>query len=179
MTTSEMPIPIKSIHLEFVLSEEEFFQGQRVFCSSLGSRWVRFNYKGMIPVGVFLMLEGTLLFYLHVPWFFSTFVAVFGLYLLLRRLVLWPWKMRREFKKYPDHDAARTFEIDENGVSAKTPLGSGTLLWARLSKFAETEQAFFLLAPPRFLYTIPKRAVPPELLGFLSNLLSQKLTRVR
>jgi len=114
-----------------------------------------------------------------VEWFIGSFVAAFGFYLLLKRLVLWPWKMSREFKKYPDHDAVRTFEIDENGVSARTSLGSGTLLWARLSKFAETERAFFLLAPPRFLHTIPKRAVPPELLGFLTNLLSQKLTRVR
>ena len=179
MMPPEMQIPIKSIHLEFVLSKGEFFEGQRIFCSSLGSRWVRFNYKGMIPVGFFLMLEGALLFFLHVEWFIGSFVAAFGFYLLLKRLVLWPWKMSREFKKYPDHDAVRTFEIDENGVSARTSLGSGTLLWARLSKFAETERAFFLLAPPRFLHTIPKRVVPPELLGFLTNLLSQKLTRVR
>jgi YcxB-like protein len=179
MTTSETQIPINPIHFEFVLSREEFFEGQRIFCSSLGSRWVRFNYKGMIPVGLFLILEAALLFFLHVEWFIGAFVGAFGIYLVLKRLVLWPWKMSREFKKYPDHDAVRTFEIDENGVSAKTPLGSGTLLWARLSKFAETERAFFLLAPPRFLHTIPKRAVPPELLGLLSNLLSEKLTRVQ
>ncbi|MGB6260167.1 MAG: YcxB family protein [Candidatus Sulfotelmatobacter sp.] len=179
MTPPEMQSPGKSIHLEFVLSKEEFFEGQKIFCSSLGTRWVRFNYKGIIPVGVFLIVEGAILLLLHVRWFVGTLVAAFGLYLLLKRLVLWPWKMRREFEKYPDHEAVRTFEIDENGVTAATPLGSGAMLWARFSKFAETERGFFVLAPPRFLYTIPKRAVPPELLGFLSSLLSQRLTRVR
>jgi hypothetical protein len=179
MTPPEMQIPGKSIHIEFVLSKEEFFEGQKIFCSSLGTRWVRFNYKGMIPVGAFLMIEGALLFFLRVQWFVASFVAAFGLYLLLKRLLLWPWKISREFDKYPDHNAARTFEIDENGVTAATPLGSGAMLWARFSKFAETERGFFLLAPPRFLYTIPKRAVPPDLLGSLTNLLSQKLTRVR
>ena len=179
MTPPEMQIPGKSIHIEFVLSKEEFFEGQKIFCPSLGTRWVRFNYKGMIPVGAFLMIEGALLFFLRVQWFVASFVAAFGLYLLLKRLLLWPWKISREFDKYPDHNAARTFEIDENGVTAATPLGSGAMLWARFSKFAETERGFFLLAPPRFLYTIPKRAVPPDLLGPLTNLLSQKLTRVR
>jgi hypothetical protein len=179
MNPTRTQIPGKPIHLEFVLSKEEFFEGQRMFCSLLGSRWTRLNYKGMIPVGVLLIVEGAVLPLLHVKWLVGTFVAAFGLYLLLKRLVLWPWKMGREFDKYPDHDAARTFEIDENGVTAATPLGSGAMLWARFSKFAETERGFFLLAPPRFLYTIPKRAVPPELLGFLSSLLSQRLTRVR
>jgi YcxB-like protein len=177
--TPEMQTPNKSIHLEFVLSKEEFSEGQRVFCSSFGSRWVRFNYKGMIPVGVFLMIEGVLLIFLRVVWLVNAFVAAFGLYLVFKRLVLWPWKMSREFKKYPDHNATRILEIDENGVSAKTSLGSGTMLWARFSKFAETERAFFLFAPPRFLHTIPKRAVPPELLVSLGDLLSQKLTKVQ
>ena len=178
MTQSEMQVPSKSIHFEFVLSKEEFFEGKRVFCSLLGSRWARFNYKGMIPVGAFLIAEGALLLFLKLEWFVGVFVITFGLYLVLKRLVLWPWKMSREFKKYPDHEATRTFEIDESGVSAKTSLGSGTMLWARFSKFAETESGYFLFAPPRFLHTIPKRAVPPDLRVSLSNLLSEKLTRV-
>jgi hypothetical protein len=178
MTEPEIHGPDKSIHLEFVLSKEEFFEGQRVFCSRFGSRWARFNYKGMIPVGAFLMAEGALLLFLKLEWFVGVFVITFGLYLVLKRLVLWPWKMSREFKKYPDHEGTRTFEIDESGVSAKTSLGSGTMLWARFSKFAETESGYFLFAPPRFLHTIPKRAVRSDLRVSLSNLLSEKLTRV-
>ncbi|HEY6337562.1 MAG TPA: YcxB family protein [Candidatus Sulfotelmatobacter sp.] len=167
------------IRLEFVLSKEEFLDGQRTFCSSLGSRCVRLNYKAMMPIGILLILEGCVLFYVHVEKPLQILVALLGFYFIVNRLLLWPRRITREFKKYPDHDSLRTFDLDNSSLRARTSLASGEMLWTRFSKFTETDKSFLLLAPPRFLYTLPKRAVPPELLEPLRSLLSQKMTRVR
>jgi hypothetical protein len=53
------------------------------------------------------------------------------------------------------------------------------MLWARFTNFTETEKTFSLFAQPRFMYAIPKRAVPPATLEFLRNLLSQKITKMQ
>lgn len=179
MTQPDAQVESNPIHLEFVLSKEEFLASQKFFCSSLASRWTRFNYKGMVPVGIFLMLEAGALFYFHVETFLQVLVAFYGLYLVLNRLLLWPWRRAREFKKYPDHGSLRTFDIEAGGIRVKTRFGSAEMLWARFSKFAETDESFLLFAAPRFLYTLPKRAMPPELLEPLRALLAQNITQPR
>jgi hypothetical protein len=139
---------------------------------------MRLNYKAMIPLGVLLIVEGVVLLLLGVERPFQIFIAALGLYFLLNRFLLWPWRMAKEFKKYPEHDSLRIFDIDENCFKAKTSHGSGELLWERFSKFTETDKSFLLLAPPRFVHTLPKRAVPAELLEPLRTLLSRKLTKI-
>ena len=49
------------------------------------------------------------------------------------------------------------------------------MVWSRFTKFSETETIFVLFAPPRFLFTIPKRAIPAEKIGELRSMLVQKL----
>ena len=167
------------IHLEFVLAQEEFMESQRIFCSRLGSRWIRFNYKAMIPLGIVLMIEAVALFFLGVNRPLQIIIAILGLYFVLNKFVLWPRKIAREFRKYPENDSLRVVDLGEDGLSTRTPFGSGTMLWARFASFTETERSFNLFAQPRFMYTIPKRAVPPATLGFLRSLLSQKIAKMQ
>jgi len=153
-------------------------EGQRTFCSLLGSRWVRFNYKGMIPIGVLLIIEAIIVLSWGSSNVLGVSVLALGAYFVAQRLVLWPRKMRREFDQYPDHDSTRTLQLDQAGIVATTSHGSGTMLWSRFSKFAETDRVVVLLAPPRFLYTIPKRSVPPEKLDQLKAFLNQRLIKI-
>jgi YcxB-like protein len=163
------------MNFEYTLSPEEFLEGQRVFCDSLTRGWTRLNYKAMIPVGVLLLAEGAA----AIAWKWDKTAQILlpalGAYQLLNRFILWPRKIRREYKQYPDHFASRSVEFDENGVVAKTSHGRGDMVWARFSKFVETDRVFVLLAPSRFLYTLPKRVIPPETMDEFRNLLSRKL----
>jgi YcxB-like protein len=163
------------MRLEYVLAPEEFLEGQRVFCSSLGSRWVRFNFKGLIPIGVLLMVEGVVAIIFKVDLFAEILLPVLGAYFIFSRLVLWPRKVRREYDQYPDHAGGRSVQFDEDGVATNTSHGSGNMVWSRFTKFSETETIFVLFAPPRFLFTIPKRAIPAEKIGELRSMLVQKL----
>jgi hypothetical protein len=110
MTSKELP----PIHLEFVLAEEEFVESLRIFCSRLGSRWIRFNYKAMIPLGILLMIEAVALFFLGVNRPLQIIIAVLGLYFVLNRLALWPRKIAGEFKKYP------TMTVFASSISTRT-----------------------------------------------------------
>jgi hypothetical protein len=164
-----------SMHLEYTLSAEEFYEGQRLFCGSLARGWVRFNYKAMMPLGILLLIEGAIAIVWKWDWWAQVILPILGAYYLLNRLVLWPRRIRREYEQYPDHFASRSIEFDENGIVAVTSHGRGEMIWARFSKFVETETVFVLLAPPRFLYTMPKRAIPPEMMEEFRHLLLRKL----
>jgi hypothetical protein len=178
MTQSDIQDPLGAIHLEYVLSTEEFMEGQRTFCSLLASKWVRFNYKAMAPIGLLLIIEGIVVLYWGSNNILGISILALGAYFVAQRLVLWPRKMRREFAQYPDHGSTRTLQLDQVGIVATTSHGSGTMLWSRFSKFLETDKVFVLLAPPRFLYTIPKRSVPPEDMDRLRAFLNQKLIKI-
>jgi len=153
-------------------------EGQRTFCSLLASKWVRFNYKAMAPIGLLLIIEGIILLVWGSNNILGISILALGAYFVAQRLVLWPRKMRREFAQYPDHGSTRTLQLDQAGVVATTSHGSGTMLWSRFSKFLETDRVFVLLAPPRFLYTIPKRSVPPEDMDRLRAFLNQELVKI-
>ncbi len=178
MTQSDLQDQARAIHLEYVLSKEEFLEGQRTFCSSLASRWMRFNYKGMIPIGVLLIIEAIIVLSWGSNIILGVSVLALGAYFVAQRLVIWPRKMRREFDQYPDHGSTRTLQLDQTGIVAATSHGAGTMIWSRFSKFVETERVFVLLAPPRFLYTIPKRSIPPETMDRLRAFLNQKLIKI-
>jgi hypothetical protein len=163
------------MRFEYTLSPEEFFEGQRLFCGSLARRWVRFNYKAMVPLGILLLIEGAIAIIWKWAFWAQVVLPTLGAYYLLNRLVLWPRRIRREYKQYPDHSASRSVEFDENGVVAVTSHGRGEMIWTRFSKYIENDEVFVLLAPPRFLYTLPKRVMSPETTGEFRNLLGKKL----
>lgn len=172
MNTETQPA---SLHFEYALSPEEFLEGQELYCSRLGTWWVRFNYKGMVLLGLLLIAEGITAAFLKLGFLAVVLLPALGLYYILNKLVFWPMKMRREYRKYPDINGTRTLTADENGVVSQTSHGRGEILWARFSVFGETERIFVLLAPPRAFITVPKRAIPTESLSEFRNLLSRKL----
>lgn len=128
----------------------------------------------MVPLGVLLLVEGVIAVVWKWDMTAQIILPALGAYYLLNRFILWPRKIRREYEQYPDH-LSRSIEFDENGVVAVTSHGRGEMIWARFSKFVENDKVFVLLAPPRFLYTIPKRVMSPETMDKFRRLLAQKL----
>ncbi len=164
------------LHFEYTLGPEDFLEGQRVFNSSFGSKWARFNYKGLVPVALLFIGEGIVAYFLRLGWFAVLFLPVLGCYYIMNRIWFWPWRVKREYARYPDMKAPRMMDFFENQVVTQTSHGRGEMIWSRFSKFAETPRAFVLFTPPKLFYTVPKRGIPPEKVDSLRMLLSRKIT---
>jgi YcxB-like protein len=160
--------------VSYKLSQEEFLEGQRAYCSRLASKLVRFSFRFAVPVAVLLLADGIAVFVLHLNSVIALILAVWGVWMLINRTVIWPIRMKKEYAQYPDME--RTMEFGDEGMAAQTNFGKSELRWSRLTRFAETDGLFVLFAPPRFLYTVPKRAFAAGELDAFRRLLQQKIS---
>jgi YcxB-like protein len=161
--------------ITFTPTADEFLKGQRIFNRFLARPLVRFNYRFAIPVGVLLIADGVAGFLLRWNIWLNSLLAVYGAYLILCRTIIGPRRLKKEFAQYPDHGSDRTMEFHDQGILFQTSLSRGEIDWARFTRFVETDQLFVLLAPPRMLYTIPKRVFSLEELSQFRQLLQRKL----
>jgi hypothetical protein len=165
-------MPIKT---KFTLTADEFFAGQVVFNRFLAPPVARFNYRFAVPAGLLLVADGTAGFLLRWHIGLNLFLLAFGAYLILCRVILGPRKAKKEFTQYPDHGTDRTMEFSDEKMLVQTSHGKAELDWARFARFVETDRLFVLFAPPRMLYTIPKRIFSVEETNQLRELLQRKL----
>jgi hypothetical protein len=85
--------------------------------------------------------------------------------------------LQKEFAQYPDSSKDLEFEFGENGVLVQSGHAKVEGEWARFNRFAETNDLFVLLTPPRGLTILPKRVLSPSDLDALRELLRRKLPR--
>jgi hypothetical protein len=159
--------------IAYKLTADEFLEGQRVFNRDLASGFLRFNYRFATPVGVLLTADGVVLVALRLQVIIGLFLTVWGIWMIANRTIFWPRRMRKEYVQYPDMD--RSMEFGNEVVAAETNYGNSKFLWGRLTRFVETEKLFVLFAPPRFLYTVPKRAFSAAELEDFRHLIQQKI----
>jgi hypothetical protein len=162
------------LKISYKLTQEEFLEGQRAYCSRLGSKFVRFSHRFAIPMAFVLVVEGIAVFALQLNSIIGMISVGWGLWLLFSRAILWPIRMKKEYAQYPDMDMS--MEFGGEGLATQTNFGKSEQLWGRLTRFAETDRLFLLFAPPRFLYTVPKRAFTPGELEEFRRLLQQKIS---
>jgi hypothetical protein len=162
------------VKVSYKLTKEEFLEGQRAYCARLASKFVRFNYRFVIPVALVLVVEGIVFLAFQSNFIIGLILTVWGLWMLVSRTILWPIRMKKEYAQYPDMD--RSMEFGNEGMAAQTNYGKSELLWGRMTRFVETERLFVLFAPPRFLFTIPKRVFPGDELEQFRRLLQQKIS---
>ena len=165
-----MPIKIK-----FILTADEFLAGQVVFNRFLAPPVARFNYRFAVPVGLLLVADGVAGFLLRWQVGLNLFLLAFGAYLIVCRVIIGPRRVQKEFTQYPDHGTDRTMEFNDEKILVQTSHGKSELDWARFTRFVETDTEFVLFAPPRMLYTIPKRIFSVEETNQFRELLQRKL----
>ena len=165
-----MPIKIK-----FVLTADEFFAGQVVFNRFLAAPMARFNYRFAVPVGLLLFADGAAGFLLRWHVGLNLFLLAFGAYLILCRVIIGPRRVKKEFTQYPDHGTDRSMEFNDEKMLVQTSHGKAELDWTRFTRFVETDRVFVVFAPPRMLYTIPKRIFSAEETNQFRELLQRKL----
>jgi hypothetical protein len=99
----------------------------------------------------------------------------FGVYLILFRTLIAPSRLKKEFAQCPDLAGDREMEFGEEKILVQTSHGKSEIDWTRFTRFVETDKLFVPFAPPRFLFTIPKRVPSAGKSGQLSEPLQRKL----
>jgi YcxB-like protein len=165
-----MPVTAK-----FKMTADEFMEGQRVFNRFLAPPIARFNYRFATPVGCLLLAEGILGFVLKWNWGLCLFFVIFGGYLASCKVLFGRRMLKKEFAQYPELANEKCMEFGEEKIFVQTSHGKGETVWARFSRFIETNQIIVLFAPPRLFHTIPKRVLSSDELAELQDLLRRKL----
>jgi YD repeat-containing protein len=164
---------------KFTLTADEFLEGQRTYFRSLARTSLRLWYRFWIPAGIALLGGGAWGLSLRWNTSFSLFALSFGAILICQRVVLWPMKLKREFRQYRDFGRELVYEFRDEKIFAQAPHSKSELEWTRLTGYAEADKLFVLLAPPRFLYMLPKRGFAPGDVDRFRGLLRQKFPAKR
>lgn len=93
---------------------------------------------------------------------------------LLPRL-LFPWRMRRDFRKHPHFALESDLVAGEEGLGYQSDIGEGASKWAAFTNWHETENLFMLYTGARLFRIIPKRAFEASQLTEFRELLRRKL----
>jgi hypothetical protein len=161
--------------IRFKVTVDEFLGGQRIFNRYLAPPSARFSYRYAVPVGVLLLADAAVGFALRWSTSVCLFLVAFGGYLIAFRTIIGPGRAMKEFAQHPDLAADREMEFGEDKILVQTSHGKSEIDWGRFTRFVETDTLFVLFAPPRFLYTIPKRVFSSIESAQFSELLRRKL----
>ncbi len=164
-----------TLTVRFTETADEYLGGQRVFNRFFARTPARFLYRHAFLIGALVVAQGIVGFGLKWNGGLCILLIGLGFYLISSALFLGPRRVKKEYAKYPDHASEKLMEFSEEKILCQSSLGKSEMDWARFSRFIETDQLFVLLAPPRFLLTVPKRAIIPNEFDPLRELLRRKL----
>jgi hypothetical protein len=102
----------------------------------------------------------------------------FGL-ILLWVGVLWglpKWNARKQFLKQPGAQGRRSALIDDAGIHWRWNGGSSDIAWKNYVRSLEGKKQFLVYTSPACFNIIPKRALTPEKLIELRDLLKQNIS---
>lgn len=102
----------------------------------------------------------------------------FGL-ILLWVGVLWglpKWNARKQFLKQPGAQGRRSVLIDDAGIHWRWNGGSSDIAWKNYVRSLEGKKQFLVYTSPACFNIIPKRALTPEKLIELRDLLKQNIS---
>jgi hypothetical protein len=176
---SAVPQPgSKPLAITFKLTADEYLEGQRIFLRHFASRYMRFNYKYPVPVGIYLLANAVLAFYLLSNIWLCLFLVAFGAYLILWKTVIWPWRVRKGFIKFTELASDRILAFTVEKISVQSIHSRNEIDWGLFTRFLETEGLFVLFGEPRILLSIPKRAFLGGETDLFRDLLKRKLPGV-
>jgi len=157
----------------FQLSEGEYFKATKEYC-------YRLRRSGLIsrlvtPVGILLsLLTGFVLVFITVHDPVVWLGLVLGLYAALCRSVLWPYRVRRIFRKSPNLLLEQHLLIGDEAIEVETNVSRGEMRWQGFQKAYETTDVFLLFLSPVSFFLLPKRAFAPDDLDKLREVLRSK-----
>lgn len=89
-------------------------------------------------------------------------VLLYGIGIVAYFRIFYPWILKRQFLKRPDHNSQIEWRVSESGIKSKTSHGHAEQSWAAFSKIAQTKDGFLFYPNARIFHWLPR-------LGFASD----------
>lgn len=102
--------------------------------------------------------------------FFIVVIVWFGLAWFIPR-----WSILRQFKKQPAAQGPRSLLLDDNGFHWRWGGGSSDINWKNYIRAVEGRYQFLFYTSPACFNIVPKRALPPDQINELRELLKQHM----
>lgn len=106
---------------------------------------------------------------------FLIMVVLLPAFWLIRRYVLYPLWVRKDFAKHPNFSRVRTLRADESGLTWSSEVDRSETKWQAFTGFKETDNLFVLYLGERLAEAVPKRALAGPQLHEFRHLLFEKL----
>ncbi|MGH9727978.1 MAG: YcxB family protein [Candidatus Acidiferrales bacterium] len=163
------------IRAQFTYTPEDYAQGQRFWRKYMAPLWTRSVIYLAFTLGIFLMVVGAVLLWIHTDLPIAIFLVAYGVFILLRHGPLQSLRFKREFLKAKTLHSEKTVRIDEEGLGMSSSDAESKIHWNLFAQHRETPDLFLLSMPPRQFYMLPKRAFSQSDQDAIRLLLEQKI----
>jgi hypothetical protein len=176
------------LRIAYLLTEDEYIQGQRLFRERSLPRWRRMLRKLTVPIGILLIFGGFIptvmghlprsTHFVVEPWCVDVglILAVsFGAALIP---IYWFGPDLSASKSFHEQDMNQeiTVDVDFDRVRLETAVGHSEMLWDAFTGYSESETVFTIsYISKKFFWIIPKRAFTCTDLQAFEDLISAKL----
>ena len=93
---------------------------------------------------------------------------------LVRRYVLFPLWVSKDFAKHPNFSRERSLKVDNSGLTWSSEVDQNATKWPAYTRFQETQNLFVLYLGERLAEVVPKRALSGTQLREFRKLLLEK-----
>lgn len=106
---------------------------------------------------------------------FPIMAVLLATFWFIRRFVLYPSWVRKDFANHPNFSRERILRADEGGLTWSSEVDRSETKWQAFSRFQETENLFVIYLGERSAEAVPKRALSATQLNEFRQLLLKKL----
>ncbi len=163
------------IRAQFTYSPEDYAEGQRYWQKHMAPFFTRCGIYVASAMGIFVVMTGVVLLWIHADLPIAIFVAAYGVFVLLWYGPLRSFRFRREFRKAKTLHGEKTIALKEDGFSVSSVGADSNVCWNLIGGQRETPNLFLLSVPPRLFYMFPKRAFSQTDQAAIRQLLEQKI----
>jgi len=164
------------MHIIYELTKKDFAEAYQAHRDRTGLRkWTR-----QISIGITGIFTALILFVLLVKpnapeaTAMTPYFGLVSIWLLLT-VFLPRWNIQRQFTKQPGAHGARTLLLDASGMHWRWNGGSSDVEWKNYIRLVEGKSHFLFYTSPACFDILPRRALGPEQLTEVRQLLKQNI----
>jgi hypothetical protein len=162
---------------KFTYTEEDYIEARRAWQKHLAPWPNRARPSFMAVGGCLIAVFGTILLFVGNALFIALVCIGYGLFLFLWYGILWPFRLRRAFRRAKTHEHEVAVNISETALELSYLHVEARLEWGAFLSYLETPNLFILWTNSRQFYMLPKRAFGSTGQEALRLLFAQKIPK--
>lgn len=164
----------RSMEINYELTEKDFTESFATHRNrGLVTKWIRRIVIWSMVLVCLFFLVGSLL--AHNTRTLMPMFAVLILWILILGGLPYRLTARRQFRKQPGAQGVRTLKLDATGAHWRWSGGSSDVEWKNYIRYIEGDNQILFYTSPACFNIVPKRAIVPEQLTEVREMLKQNI----